>query len=284
MARVFHTHGTLLMVGLMLLAGPALAQQHPTMNKPTGTPGTYATEIKFFDRNNDGKIDQNEFKTGQQAATAFMTLNWNETDRNHDRQISREEFVQSYGTTYTAAGAVGQTGRNQGTDALAQAISLNVILNGLATDQRYAAEINTLRKAISNWNNDETVITYLTTHAQQYPHLLPVVRSWVWQFPVRQELRRNFTGDTARPVYTQARFGNATGRAQPAQRQQPVGSLNRKLTPVQPANAKPATPYMKPATKPNPQPAFKPAPPKPQNQARKAPTGTPQQRGPAYHR
>ncbi len=288
MARVFPKYGTLLVVGVVLLAGPALAQQYPAWNKPAGTPGTYGTyglEIKFFDRNNDGKIDQGEFKTGQQVATAFTTLNWSAMDRNHDGQVTRDEFVQSYGTTHTATGAIGKTGRNQATDSIAQTISLKVILNGLAADQRYATEINALRRAVSNWNSDEMVINYLTTHAQQYPNLLPVVRSWVWQFPVRQELRRNFTGDTARPAYTQAKFANAAGRAQPIQqRQQPVGTLGRKPTPIQAANARPATPYMKPATKPHQQTAFKPAPQKPQNQARKAPTGKPQQRGPVYQR
>jgi hypothetical protein len=256
MARVSKTYGTLLIVGVVLLAGPVLAQQYPGWNKPGGTPGSYANEIKFFDRNNDGKIDQHEFQTGQQTALTFIALNWNGMDRNHDGQISRDEFVQAYGTAYTAAG-VSQMGRNQGAGTRSQTSSLTVYLNGLASDQHYTAELNALRKAVSNWSNDETVITYLTTHAQQYPQLLPAVRSWVWQNPARQELRRHFAGDAARPVNRQAKFSNAAGRAQPAPQRQAAGSWSRPPTSIQTANARPATPTIKQATKPNQQTTFK---------------------------
>ena len=54
----------------------------------------YATRIfNLADRNHDGYVDATEFKTIQQAAPMFKEADLAYFDENHDRRVSRDEFV-----------------------------------------------------------------------------------------------------------------------------------------------------------------------------------------------
>lgn len=157
------------------------------------TPATYLHEMKFLDRDHDRRINERELATGQQMAAMLLMLSWDECDRDHDGNISRDELEQAAATAMQAlleeqSQADAET-EQQAEQDLAQAVPLELILDRLAADQSYAAEVAALREAVKDLD-DEDVVTYVFDHAKRYPHLAPVVRTWVRHYPVRPALRR----------------------------------------------------------------------------------------------
>ena len=220
---------------------------------PADTPSasvSYLHAMSFLDANNDRRIDKRELSAGQQTAAVLLMLSWNDCDRDRDGSISRDELERAASTaaqTMTEPQSEATAEVEQQAEAdLAQAVPLAVLLDRLAANERYAAEIAALRSAVENLDDDEAVYTYIDAHPALYPHLLPAVRTWVRYCPVRPALR---------PY------------AKPAPRLRPLPPVNR---PVPPRAGEPAHKPPQPAPHGK---AVKPAGPPAHNAGPKPPPG-----------
>jgi hypothetical protein len=173
--------------------GPATAAEDPPPAKSTTPPTTYVNEMRFLDLDRDRRIDQRELATGQQMAAMILLLSWDECDRDGDGSLSHDEFEQAAATAMQALlEEQSETdAEEQAEQDLAQAVPLELILDRLTADERYADEVADLRDAVEDLDDDEDVVTYVFRNAKRYPRLTPVVRTWVRHYPVRPDLRRH---------------------------------------------------------------------------------------------
>lgn len=186
---------TIVLVGFGLWAVPAGdAQDVGDANTPTEK-SSVARELKFLDRDRDGRVDSKELEAGQIAAAALLALTVEDADSNNDGTISAAELEEAVKKAVAQlkeaqedAAAVAET---EGQDALDGAAAAQVILDRLATNEAYRAEIAALRAAVSDLSNDDAVVTYVIDHSTQYPRLAPLFRTWVRYYPAPPVLHRH---------------------------------------------------------------------------------------------
>jgi hypothetical protein len=152
----------------------------------------YAREMQYLDADGNQRIDAREFAHGQQMASMILMLAWDECDRDGDGAISPEEFRSAADAAMQAmlqADSESET-EQQAEDALARAVPLTLLLGQLAGEEDYAQEVAALRESVEDLNDDAAVVTYVNQYPTRYPHLAPVIQTWVRHYPVRPELRR----------------------------------------------------------------------------------------------
>jgi len=151
---------------------------------------SYLREMRYLDADGDKRISAQELARGQQTASLMLMLSWDESDRDGDGVISLAEFQSAAEEAMQTLLDLDSESDQQAEDALARAIGLDVLLDRLASNDRYADEIAALREAIEELEDDEAVITYLIKYATHFPRLSPVIKAWLRHYPVRPGLRR----------------------------------------------------------------------------------------------
>jgi hypothetical protein len=153
---------------------------------------SYAREMQYLDADGDKRIDAGELAAGQQMASMMLMLTWENCDLDGDGSISPAEFqaAADQATQALLQAESESEAEQEAEDALARAVPFDVLLDQLAQDDRYADEIAALREEIEDLEDDEATVTYVTRYPERYPHLAPVVRTWVRHYPVRPGLRR----------------------------------------------------------------------------------------------
>lgn len=164
-------------------------QQTPTFSRPIPATG-YIHEMRYLDTDGDRKIDAKELAAGQHMASMLLMLSWDECDRDGDGTVSLVEFQVAAHDAMQALREADSEAARQAEDALAQAITMRLLLEQLARDEQYAAEIAALRAEIEDLDDDEVVVTYLIKYPTRYPRLTPIVRTWVRHYPVKPKLYR----------------------------------------------------------------------------------------------
>ncbi len=158
-------------------------------------PPTYLDEMRFLDCNHDRRIDERELAQGQQMAAMILTLSWEECDSNGDGGISVDEFehaaAQSMSELLEMESETDTDIEQQAEEDLAGAVPVGLLLERLASQERYADEVAALREAVEDLDDDDAVVTHIVANPKRYPHLTPAVRTWVRHYPVRPELRRH---------------------------------------------------------------------------------------------
>jgi hypothetical protein len=218
----------------LCLPSVSLGQESQSAGR-TGTEAGYARLVRWLDRNHDLEIDEQELAAGQETASLLLALSWDGCDQDESGSIDVGELAVALAAIKKELAEVDAAAEAQAEEALANAVSLDMVLGRLAADERYAAEIAALREAVADLDDDEAVVSYITRYPTQYPRLLPVIRTWGRYYPVRPELRRHFWRHPRRgPAYVKP----------------------KDLRP----HPKPRPPKVKPHPKPKPKPKVKPRP------------------------
>ena len=168
-------------------------------------------------------------------ASVMVMLSWDQCDSDGDGSISPAELQSAADQALQAlleAETESET-EQEAQDALARAVPLELLLDRLADDDRYAEEIAALREEIEDLDDDEATITYITKHPTRYPRLTPVVKTWVRHYPVRPGLRR----------LVKPRSYRAPAKAKPAPSPKPAPKATK------PGPKKPPKPGKKPGPK-----------------------------------
>lgn len=151
---------------------------------------SYVREVRYLDADRNGEIDTEELVAGQQMASVLLMLSWEECDRNGDGAVSVSEFASAAAEMrQTLLKAEGESD-SAAEEAVARALSLRVLLDRLATEEQYAAELAELREAVEDLDDDEAVATHIVRNPALYPRLTPVVGTYIRHYPVRPPLRR----------------------------------------------------------------------------------------------
>ncbi|MFH0983257.1 MAG: hypothetical protein V2A79_17195 [Planctomycetota bacterium] len=197
---------------------------------------SFAAELTYLDTNRNGSIEAAELAHGQQMAAMLLALSWETCDWDHDGKITATEFQSAAAETLQTLLSTASEDEQQAENALAEAVSMSVLLQQLARDQAYADELAALRAAVDDLNDDEAVVTQIISNPARYPRLSPVVRTWVRYYPVKPALRRHL------PPYP------ARGPHLPPPHARPAPTNGH---PIPPKHSGPAKP---PMPKPGPQP------------------------------
>ena len=177
------------MINTWLVACSVAAMTWLSPPEDSGSGQDYAREMKYVDADGDGQIDARELAAGQQMASMILMLSWDECDRDNDGSISPAEFQVAAEKAVQALLEVDSESEQQAQDDLAEAVPLALLLDRLAADERYAAEIAALRAELED-ADDSTVIKYINQYPSRYPRLTPLVHTWARHYPVRPEVRR----------------------------------------------------------------------------------------------
>lgn len=216
------------MLGLSPPQGPdAERTDAPSSETPAPAAG-YLREMQYLDADGDQRIDAQELAHGQQMASMILMLDWDDCDRDDDGKISPDEFRSAADEAMQAvlqADSETET-EQQAEDALARAVPLKLLLDQLAGEEDYAQEVAALRGSIEDLSNDEAVVTYVSQYPTRYPHLAPVIRTWVRHYPVRPELRR-----LVKPRPPRAHHGPAKSHRHPPRHGPKAGKPGSKKPP-----------------------------------------------------
>jgi len=181
----------LALITVSLFAVAQAGTDKPTSNAASVSPQSFAAELTYLDANGDGRIDARELANGQQMASMMLMLSWDACDRNQDGQLTPEEFEVAATEALQSLSWANSEADRQAEEALANAVPLRVLLQQLGGDPSYADELNALRQAVEDVDDDDTVITHVISNPTHYPRLSPVVRTWTRYYPVKSHLRRN---------------------------------------------------------------------------------------------
>lgn len=189
--------GTLLFTCLAAVTmWPCLLQESESSQQVAPTPGrpvpvtSYIHEMRYLDTDGDRRIDAKELAAGQHMASMLLMLSWDECDRNGDGTVGLGEFQVAADHAMQALREANNEAAQQAEDALARAVTMKLLLEQLAREEQYAAEIAALREEIEDLEDDEAVVTYVIEYATRYPRLTPIVRTWVRHYPVKPRLYR----------------------------------------------------------------------------------------------
>ena len=262
---------TVLLTGFVLMAlSPlsawALAADQPQTLAPRthGPTDTNLRELRLLDTDSDGVLSVAELQEGQWRAYVLLSLDWDACDLDGDGNVDGLEYARAMDEAGRALATTDLEYDVQAEDTLAQAITVALLLDRLAHDANYTAEIVTLRTAVRDFSNDEAVVTYVLKYPDRYPRLTPLVRTWVRYYPVRPQLRRlvprhsthlQRTPGKLRPTHPrQTHPGQAhpggpsqtrpSGPSQPVPRADQDDRKPRKSTP--PARSTPTRPHPRP--------------------------------------
>ena len=180
---------------------PATPQQ-----QPTGEPG-YLREMRYIDVDRDRRIDAREFAEAQQGASMLLMLSWEDCDKDGDGALSHAEFEAAADEAMQALLETDDEADESAEDELAELISMQVLIDRLGHSDQYADELAALRAAVENMDDDETVVTHIVQNPTRYPHLVPVVRTWVRHYPVKPGLRRHLKPYNPLPAKYRAKAG-----------------------------------------------------------------------------
>lgn len=190
MAWALRTGGLVLLAGLLLPLGTG-GQETSTSRREPATDQDVQL-LRFLDSNRDRRVSADELALGQDLAAVLLMLSFNECDRDQDGSLELPELSAATAEARQELALAESEEELEAQEDLARAVSLQVLLERLAGDDRYAQEIAALREAVENLDDEDAVITYITQHPKLYPHLGPVIRVWGRYYPVRPELRRHF--------------------------------------------------------------------------------------------
>jgi hypothetical protein len=205
------------------------AEQKETPDAESPAPAAgYARELGYLDADGDQRIDARELAHGQQMASMILMLAWDECDRDGNGEISPDEFRSAADEAMQAmlqADSESET-EQQAEDTLARAVPLKLLLDQLAGEEDYAQEVAALRASVENLDDDEAVVTYINQYPTRYPHLTPVIHTWVRHYPVRPELRR-----LVKPLPPRAYHPSAKVKSHPPRRGPKAGKPGSKKPP-----------------------------------------------------
>lgn len=196
-ARIVPTLGVALS---LLAAGSFLAPRCPASEDEQETLWRVA---RFLDADADYQIDSEELNEAQRLAGAIGQLDLQAGDSDLDGVLSPEEL---FSTLLAALAGPGEEEEAEEAEdaaaeaALANALGLPLLLEGLAGQDDYAAEIARLREAVEDLHDEDATVSYLVTHASSYPRLYPVVRVWATRYPTKPHLRRHFAPRRPHPA------------------------------------------------------------------------------------
>ena len=215
-----------------LCAGALLLGVTAALADDSGT--RFRQEMRFLDRDGDGRITEEELTAAQDMATMILMLSWERCDSDDNGTITRKELERAAREAVEAMseeqGDAEQAAEAEAEESLAEAVPANLLLEQLARDSRYADEVAALREAIEDLDDDDALVSYVFNHPKRYPRLTPVVRTWVRHYPVRPELRRHVTP----PPHGRKPGAHRPGQLHPPRKpgKHPAGGL--KPTPAKP--------------------------------------------------
>jgi hypothetical protein len=214
-------HGGSLVVTLLATCHVAVAVQKQAA-RPARPPTAYARALQFVDLNNDRKVEPAELAAAQQSAAMILALDWTEADTDGDGTLSAAEFMQAAAKTLQALLAdkyeAEDASEQQAHEDLASAVPFSLILERLAERPRYADEVAALHRALDDTSGDEELVACIAAHPASYPHLTPVLQTWIHSYPVRPGLLRYLTPSrpaAEKPPLPGGRAGQELDRRQP---------------------------------------------------------------------
>jgi hypothetical protein len=199
--------------------------------------------MRYLDIDGDRQISAKELAAGQQMASMMLMLSWDACDRDGDGAISLEELQPAADEAMQTLLETDSESEQKAEEELARLMPLRLLLERLAENEEYSAELAALRAAIEGLDDDDAIITHITTYPRRYPHIAPIVRTWYRYYPVRPGLRRHL-----RPL--PPRHDPPGPKVKPGPRPKPKAG--------RPGPRKPPKPGGKPKPKPRPKPKPKP--------------------------
>ncbi len=178
-----------------------VTQQPANLLQPTQPPAQRAQstslpapehlrELRFLDVNVDRRIDAKELAAGQYYASMILMLDFDECDRDGDGWIAPDEFHMAAEVAEKEMRETNLEGAEQAQDALAKAITLKLLLDQLAEDAAYAAEIAALRQEIKDLSDEDVVVSYIIKYPTRFPRLRPILYTWGHYYPVRSSIHK----------------------------------------------------------------------------------------------
>jgi hypothetical protein len=166
-----------------------IRRETPVQVRPAPKPTTgYIREMKHLDTDHDLRLDAKELAAAQYTASMLLMLDWEECDRDGDGLISLPEFQVAAHDATEELRKDDAENLQQAQDIIARTVTLELLLNQLARDEVYAAEITALRQEIRDLRDEEAVVTYIFKYPARYPRLKPVIHTWGRYYPVRPRL------------------------------------------------------------------------------------------------
>jgi hypothetical protein len=183
--------GSLFLVLASLRAYAATDATRAAADAAPAGPQNFAAEWTYLDADGDGRISATELAQGQRMAAMILTLSLEAGDPDHDGKLTPAEFQAAVTTALQTLASADNEGEQPADEELARAVPLSLVFQQLSGTDTYAAELAALREAVTNLDDEETVVTHIISNPARYPRLGPLVRTWVRYYPVRPELRRH---------------------------------------------------------------------------------------------
>jgi hypothetical protein len=177
------------LVAAVCLCLPLMASAQ-SQGRPHAEP-EYLHEMRYFDTNFDRKIDAKEFAAGQQLASMMLMLSWDGCDLDGDGAVSFGEFRTAAAEAMQTLLEADSESEQQAEEELARMLPLKLLLQRLGQEGKYADEVAALREAIEDLDDDDAIITHVTTYPKLYPHIAPIVHTWYRHYPLKPGVRRN---------------------------------------------------------------------------------------------